>query len=491
MPILEMPSPAVPVAHPSHLWYNPPMQKRPPRQAGLAALAIVLLMPFVAALAAPASPASAQGNRLVLAFYYAWFSPDSFGPGKTSDQPVTPYRSTDRAVIQRQVGQAQQAGIDAFVQSWYGPRDAPDNQTESNFRTLLDVAQASGFRAAVDVEVGGPFFASAADVQNALAALLAGHARHPAYLKVDGRPVLFFWYNSRFSVGEWAAIRAAVDPNHTSIWIGEGTDAEYLRVFDGHHLYSITWTADPESMLISWGQRVRAKAAELGGQRYWVGTAMPGWNDLALGRGNSYVRPRDGGGYFRASFAGVAKSGADWAIITSFNEWPEGTMIEPSPSYGDTYLNLARELGGAYRAGTLAPPPAPVAPVVQAVATAAPTVRPSPTGTPTPVPSPTASPTVTPTSTPQPTATATPTETPTETPTRTPTETATPLPAATATATATASVTPTVRPAASTLLSVADGPLAAAGVAVAITGAFLGGAWRRRQWRQRTKRNQK
>ena len=166
-----------------------------------------------------------------------------------------------------------------------------------------------------------------------------------------GDPVVFFWYNSRFSVGQWAAIRAAVDPNHTSIWIGEGTDAEYLRVFDGHHLYSITWTDDPQSMLITWGQRVRAKAAELGGQRYWVGTAMPGWNDLALGRGNSYVRPRDGGSYFRSSFAGVAKSGADWAIITSFNEWPEGTMIEPSASYGDTYLNLARELAAAYRAG--------------------------------------------------------------------------------------------------------------------------------------------
>ena len=463
------------------------MPKGPLRPAGLAALTIALLMSLLPALLAPAPPVSAQGSRLVLAFYYAWFSPDSFGPGKTSDQPVAPYRSTDRAVIQRQVGQAQQAGIDAFVQSWYGPRDAPDNQTESNFRTLLDVAKASGFRAAVDVEVGSPFFAGAADIQNALAALLAGHARHPAYLKVDGRPVLFFWYNSRFSVAEWAAIRASVDPNHTSIWIGEGTDAEYLRVFDGHHLYSITWTADPQSMLVTWGQRVRAKAAELGGQRYWVGTAMPGWNDLALGRGNSYVRPRDAGSYFRASFAGAAKSGADWTIITSFNEWPEGTMIEPSASYGDTYLKLAREMADAYRAGTLAAPPAPAAVAAQAVATATPTILPSPTGTPTPTPvptaSPTASPTATPTSTPQPTATATPTRTPAEAPTETPT----PLPSPTATP----SVTPTARPAAAALLSVADQSLASIGAALMIASAFLAGVWRRRQSLRQPKRNRK
>ncbi len=412
----------------------------------------------------------------MLAFYYAWFSPDSFGQGKTSDQPLAPYRSSDRAVIQRQVDQARGAGIDAFVQSWYGPRDAPDNQTETNFRTLLDVAQASEFRAAVDVEVGSPFFASAADVQNALAALLAGHAKHPAYLKVDGRPVVFFWYNSRFSVAEWAAIRAVVDPNHTSIWIGEGTDAEYLRVFDGHHLYSITWTDDPQSMLVTWGQRVRAKAAELGGQRYWVGTAMPGWNDLALGRGNSYVRPRDNGSYFRSSFAGVAKSGADWAIITSFNEWPEGTMIEPSVTYGDTYLNLARQLSAAYRAGTLAP-------ALPAVAALAP-----PTSTPPPTAAPTRTatrsvPTVSPTATATATPTAMPTGTPTVAPSSTPepADTATPTALITETAPSAIAVITTATPVAVTLLGVASQPLAPLGAATLVGSVILGGVVRRRR----------
>ena len=31
-------------------------------------------------------------------------------------------------------------------------------------------------------------------------------------VKVNGKPVVFFWQNSRFSVNDWAALRQAVDP---------------------------------------------------------------------------------------------------------------------------------------------------------------------------------------------------------------------------------------------------------------------------------------
>ena len=88
---------------------------------------LILLM---LALLVPAGSTSAQGEHLVLAFYYAWFSPDSFGAKKTGDQPLTPYASTERATIERQVDQGQRAGIDAFIQSWYGPTGGANNQTE-------------------------------------------------------------------------------------------------------------------------------------------------------------------------------------------------------------------------------------------------------------------------------------------------------------------------------------------------------------------------
>jgi hypothetical protein len=165
-------------------------------------------------------------------------------------------------------------------------------------------------------------------------------------------------------------------------------------------------------------------------------------------------------------------------------------MIEPSVSYGDAYLKLARELADAFRAGTLAPP-APAAVVAQPVATATPTILPSPTRTFTPAPAPTASPTATSTSTPQPTATPTPAAIPTATPSATPMETPTEAPTPLSSPTATLSVTPTATLPAAALLGVVDQSMATMGVAALALASFLGGFWRRRQSLRQPRRKQR
>ncbi|MGC9395542.1 MAG: endo-1,3-alpha-glucanase family glycosylhydrolase [Anaerolineae bacterium] len=354
-----------------------------------------------------------SGERLVLAFYYAWFDMLTWEK-PLPDKPLQLYHSSDVYVIQRHAREAREAGIDALVQAWYGP-DMTNNQTESNFRILLEQAQAQGIRAAVSVDMGGPFLQTEDAVLDALQALREGRAQHSAYLRVDGRPVVFFWRQDQFSVATWQAIRAQVDPERQMLWIAEGVQLDYIEVFDGLYLYSVAWSATPASVLVRWGSTVDQWNAQHNATRYWVATVMPGYDDLATGRPDAFVRPREGGAYYRACWQGAAQSDADWVVITSFNEWLEATHIEPSTQYGDSYIGLTAELAAAYRSASLAVQPTPTPEL--------------PTATPEVVPTATITPTVTPIpATPTLTATLALTFTATPTPTVTPFRLSTPTP---------------------------------------------------------------
>jgi hypothetical protein len=195
--------------------------------------------------------------------------------------------------------------------------------------------------------------------------------------------------------------------------------------------------------LSDWGYRIRRYNAQHGTDKLWVATVMPGYNDLKTGRADAFVREREDGQFYRDTWQAAMDSGADWVVITSWNEWVEGSQIEPGVSYGNLYLDLTSELAAQFRAQAEAfalatPTPTLPSPTVAVTitpiatrtptltATSTPTRTPSPTATATPKPTPTA--TATSTSIPTATATASPTATPTTNPTPTPTATPTPDP---------------------------------------------------------------
>jgi hypothetical protein len=386
-------------------------------------------------------------NPLVLAFYYNWFDENTWTPEKLSDFPVTLYNSRDRETVVRHIDQAQEVGIDAFVVAWYGPQDE-GNQTEPNLALMLEVADGTDFRVGVEFGPDSPFIHSQQDVVDALRHALQVHAQHPSFLQVEGRPVIFFWRLDSIPLAPeqtpleaWQAVRDQVDPDHESIWIAEGVEVEYQQVFDGHHLYSIAWSEDVHATLSDWGYRIRRYNAQYGTDKFWVATVMPGYNDLKTGRADAFVREREEGQFYRDTWQAALDSGADWVVITSWNEWVEGSQIEPSVSYGNLYLDLTAELAAQFKAQaedsaldapTPIPSPSPTVAVnITPTATLTPTL--TATSTPTRIPSPTA--TATPTTTPTPTATATSTRIPTATasPTATPTTIPTPNPTATPT----------------------------------------------------------
>jgi len=303
------------------------------------------LLALCASLFTSIRPAMAASSPPVLAMYYAWYDNNTWGSGKLSDQPAVPYVSADRSTIDRQVTEAQSAGIDGFELDWWGP----GNPTDTNLQTLLSVAGQHGFKVTVDFDLNSPFIHNPGDVTNNLE-YLKRYFSDPAWFQYGGKPVVVFYGIRAYDLGTWGAIRAQADPNHAAEWIGEGDIFSYLNVFDGIHPYSIAWSPDPASQLASYASRTRAFPGKL-----WMATVMPGYDDTRLGRTNGFSVNRQGGAYYSRVWQGAIATHPEIISITSWNEWLEGSQIEPSKSYGNLYLQLTRQYSDQFKSSQVTP----------------------------------------------------------------------------------------------------------------------------------------
>ena len=316
----------------------------------------MLLFPGSRSVAAPSQNTYVQEAPLVLALYYTWFDETTWTYDSLSDLPIQPYVSRDRGLMARHIEQAQAAGIDAFLVAWYGP-SGQFNQTEPNLVALLEEAAVRNFRIGILFETDSPFFSGIGDVTQALHHATGVHMAQPAYLRTAGRPVLFFWRPQIYDVGTWSALRGQVDPGKNTFWVSEGVDTGFLSVFDGHYLYSNTW--NPAADLTTTNQKfatwVNSAGDQSGTHKVWAATVMPGYDDVRIRPGSGFRKEREGGAYYVRGWQAAMASSPDWIVINSFNEWPEGTYIEPSQGFSDTYLALTAEWSRRFKAGISAP----------------------------------------------------------------------------------------------------------------------------------------
>src|ERR1051326_1050095 len=164
--------------------------------------------------------------RPVLAYYYTWWDPANFS--QTVFQPAQAYNSDDLGMLQQHVREAQSAGIDGFVMSWYGNGD----RTDTNLGHLLDTADQTGFRATIDFET--PPFWGVEDVIAQLRAFYDTRIDHPAVLRYQGRPVIFFWRANTYDNATWDMIRGQVDPGHGSCPTWRCRDRKSTRLNSSH-----------------------------------------------------------------------------------------------------------------------------------------------------------------------------------------------------------------------------------------------------------------
>src|SRR5207247_8757708 len=94
----------------------------------------------------------------------------------------------------------------------------------------------------------------------------------------------------------------------------------------------------------AWAARYFANGAKLTRNRGRIMCAVvsPGYDARKAYHINHQSDRRDGQTY-RVMWEEAIKAKPDWVTITSWNEWLEGTEIEPSLELGDKYLQITAE----------------------------------------------------------------------------------------------------------------------------------------------------
>jgi hypothetical protein len=266
------------------------------------------------------------------AFYYPWF-PEAWR--QRGLDPFTKYRpslgrydSRSAAVSRTHLRALEYARIDVAISSWWGR----GHRTDRRLRTLLARTHRarSPLRWATYYEQEGSAYGkgpnpSVAQLRADLEYIRRRRARHPAYFRIGGRFVVFVWGDSGdgcVTAGRW---------RRASRGLGAYV---VLKVFSGYR----TCTQQPQA----WHQYAPAVAEDR--QEGWSFSISPGFDKAT----EASARLERDLGRWRESVRRMAASSESFQLVTTFNEWGEGTAVESarewaSPSGFGAYLDALHD----------------------------------------------------------------------------------------------------------------------------------------------------
>ncbi|MBA2475231.1 MAG: alpha-mannosidase [Actinobacteria bacterium] len=281
-----------------------------------AAVALCLLGALVAP-AAGAQPPPALPR--VSAFYYPWYGTPVADGGyahwqQNGHEPPWsiasafypargPYSSSDRRVLEEQMRELDRAGVDQVIASWWG-RGSPE---DARLQALIETARRSSLEVAVHVEpYGGRTPAS-----------VEGDA---AYLAGLGISELYVYGPTDTPAEEWAALNDGVPSMRI---FAQTALAGFAAAghFDGLYTYDI---------LVFGGGRFGRLCLQARRRGLRCAPSVGPGYDASRAVGDARLKPRRDGRTYDAMWSAALHARADAVTITSYNEWHEGTQIEPA-----------------------------------------------------------------------------------------------------------------------------------------------------------------
>lgn len=278
---------------------------------------------------------------------------------------IGPYDSSDPDACEYHILLARLAGLDAFVCDWYGFDPTPEHPRDhEGFMALLRAAERLDFRVALCWEDRSLFQHPAVSARED--AVRRGRSiverldrevfASPAYLRMDGRPVLMNFAWDPPGPGLGATTLYAAEWNR--VLDGARDRPVFIHDYQAHHP---SHEIESYDSVAPWGSCLhgrtdvpefwtRAYAARGRGRfAFLSGTVRPGFDNRGSGGwGHGLaVDPRGDGSLYRAIWRHVLRHPVRFIQIATWNDFNEGGTIEPTRP-GIAHPSLAVE-GYGYR----------------------------------------------------------------------------------------------------------------------------------------------
>jgi glycoprotein endo-alpha-1,2-mannosidase len=297
-----------------------------------------------------AAEADGPCNR-VHVFYYNWYGAPPLQPNyvhwqQAGHEPpndiganfyplLGAYSSSDPQVLKQHMEWIRQARIGVLCTTWWGKGSYEDRSIPA----ILDAAAKAGLKVTFHLE---PYAGrSPARVVEDIRYLMDSYGGHPAFYRTDKfgeRPMFYVFSVLRNDSQEWRkAINELRNTKYDSVLIAQTTDPNFIvdAGFDGGYNYNIIPPfRDATYYEKEWLGKIGPWFAARG--KLFIPSVGPGYlDDRAVPKGFDEppsARTRDDGTdlTYKRGWQTAIQTGAQFVTITSFNEWHEGSQIEPA-----------------------------------------------------------------------------------------------------------------------------------------------------------------
>ncbi len=242
------------------------------------------------------------------------------------------YSSNDPEIITRHMKQIKDAGIGVIAFSWWGK----NSYTDKSVSTYLDIANQFQLKLTFHIE---PVYKTIDQFQQIVEYISSEYGNHPAFFRHKGKPFYYIYDSGKVKYPEWNKLlspdgelsirNTPLDATFIGHWERERDGGFILKSgFDGFYTYYASEGFMYGSTTSNW-----PLLAEFSKQHnlLFIPCPGPGYLDTRIRPWNGKnTEDRNNGEYYEKMFRNAAVVDPDYIAITSFNEWHEGTQIEPA-----------------------------------------------------------------------------------------------------------------------------------------------------------------